>query len=223
MSVYRQARSSVARWKEILIPTYNELIKLGVGDVWVYGSQAMSLYMKRPLGSKDLDLLATGLTMDIVQGLLQNLTPFSGQRNPYFNYQQFEHEGKADPVFSIYLNVQNEKPFAIELFQTYNGYDVRELTPYATIVKRWKNEFLTLSIEAIIGTRLGFRQPEGISAFNAQRLNLFIKTVREQVEWTKVDEFARKFELEGKIRANLKALKGHGINILDSNKLPFLV
>lgn len=219
MSVYRDTRSSVARWKEILIPTYNELIKLGAGDVCVYGSQAMSLYMKRPLASKDLDLLVSGITMDMVKELCKRLAPLSKGRNPYFDFQNPEHEGKPNPVFSIYLTEQNGKPFAIELFQTYNGLELRELTPYVTHVTRWKNEFQTLSIEAIIGTRLAFRPPDRITPFNAQRLNLFIETVRDRIDWTTVEEFARKFQLEGKINDNLKALRQRRIRINDSSKL----
>jgi len=64
MSDNRQTRSSVARWKEILILTYEELISLGAGDVWVYGSQAMSLYMKRPLASKDLGIHGMGYAVN---------------------------------------------------------------------------------------------------------------------------------------------------------------
>ena len=167
--------------------------RLGVGDVWVYGSQAMSLYMKRPLASKALDLLAPGMTLDIVNGLCKSLVLFSKGKNPYFNFQNPEHEGKPNPVFAIYFNEPNEKPFAIELFQTYNGHDVRKHTPYVAYVKRWKNEFQTLTTEAIIGTRLAFRPPERITSFNAERLNRFIDAERDKIDWSKVEEFAKKF------------------------------
>jgi len=221
MSLFRKTRTSVARWREILIPTYKELIRLGAGDVWVYGSQAMSLYMKRPLASKDLDLLATGMTIEIVSSLCKSLDPLSKRRNPYFDFQNLEHEGEPNPVFSIYLNPPDEKPFAIELFQTYNGHDVRELTPFAQYVKRWGNEFQTLTIEAILGTRLAFRPPDRISAFNAERLNRFIRTLRDDIDWSKVEEFSKKFQLEGRITENLKILKKRGIRIMDSSKLSF--
>lgn len=222
MSVYRETRSSVARWKELLIYTYNELVKLGAGDVWVYGSQAMSLYIQRPLASKDLDLLASGMTIDIMRGLCKSLAPLSKQRTPYFDYQNLEHEGKLNPVFSIYINEAGERPFAIELFQTYNGHDLRELTLYANIAKRWENEFQTLSIEAIVGTRLGFRPPDRITPFNAQRLNRFIETTRRKIDWEKVEEFAKKFGLEEKIIENLKILRQKRIKIMDVEKLSFL-
>lgn len=222
MPDFRQTRSTVARWKKLLIPTYNELIRVGAGDVWVYGSQAMSLYMKRPFASKDLDLLASGMTIDIVKRLCDSLAVLSNQKKPYYQLLDFEHEGKSNPIFSIYLTAQNEKPFAIELFQTYNGNPVREPTPYAAYVKRWKNEFQTLTIEAIIATRLGFRPPDRITPFNAERLNLFIRTMRDQIDWRKVEEFAKKFQLEAKIAENLKALKRLGIEITDYRRLSFL-
>lgn len=222
MPDFRQTRSSVARWRKILILTYNKLIELGASDVWVYGSQAMSLYVKRPLASKDLDLLASGTTVDMIRKLCEFLAPLSSnQKKPSWNYLELEHEDFTNPVFSIYLSAQkNEKPFVIELFQTYNGHDLRELTPYSTYVKRWENEFQTLTIEAIIGTRLAFRPPERISAFNAQRLNSFIKAVK--VDWTKVEQFARTFHLEKRIEENLRELRRQKIKIHDSDELTFL-
>lgn len=221
MADFRETRSSAARWKEILIPTYNELIRLGASDAWVFGSQAMSLYMKRPLTSKDLDLLVSGMTMKIVEKLCNSLAPFSSsRRRPYYNFQNLEHEGRPNPVFSIYLNPENEKPFAIEFFQTYLGYDLRRLTPYATYIKRWGSEFQTLTVEAIIGTRLAFRPP-GITSFNAERLNLFIKTVRRQIDWSAVEKFIMDFQFENRIEENLKDLRRRRIKIVDSDKLSF--
>lgn len=101
MPDFRETRVPVDRWKEILIPTYDELLKLGAGDVWVYGSQAMSLYMKRALASGELDLLTSGMTMSIVKKLCKALEPFSSQKNPYFSYQNPGHDGKPNPVFSV--------------------------------------------------------------------------------------------------------------------------
>ncbi len=222
MSDFRQTRSSVTRWKEILIPTYRELINVGVGDVWVFGSQAMSLYMDRPLASKDLDLLASGMSMQILNRLCEILSPLSPQKKPYFSFQNPEHEGTPNPVFSVYLVDHAGKPFAVELFQTYNGHDLRELTPYANLVERWDNSFQTLSVEAIIATRLAFRPPDRITPFNAERLNRFVRTVRKKIDWNKVERFAVKFELEDRIAKNLKLLRQRRIAILDSTKLSFL-
>lgn len=222
MSVYSQTRSSVARWRKILIATYDELVRLGAGDVWVYGSQAMSLYMTRPLASKDLDMLASGMTMDMVSVLCKNLAPFSRGRAPHFSFQNPEHEGKPNPLFSVYLNGLDEKPFILELFQTYNGRDLRELTPYATHVSRWKHEFQTLSVEAIIGTRLAFRPPDRISSFNAERLNRFIKAVRNKIDWSRVEEFTSEFQLEERINENLNFLRRRGIKICDASELTFV-
>ena len=123
----------------------------------------------------------------------------------------------------MYLNEKDEKPFAIELFQTYNGHDLRELTPYARHVTRWKHELQTLSVEAIIGTRLAFRPPDRISSFNAERLNRFISSVRDKVDWSQVDKFARKFKLEHRIIENLNFLRQRGIEIIDASKLTFLL
>lgn len=219
---FRETRSSVARWKEILIPAYRELVRLGVGDVWVFGSQAVSLYLPRPLASKDLDLLASGMTIGIVETICAKLISFSGQKRPYYTLQNLEHNGRSNPVFSIYLSGQNEKPFAIEIFQTYNGHDLKRLTPYAAYLKRWGVEFQTLTVEAIIATRLAFRPPERISSFNAYRLNRFIQAFRRKVDWNKVEDFTRDFQLERTIDENLKHLAQYRIEIIDSRKLSFI-
>ena len=221
MPDFRQTRSSIARWRNILVLSYSKLIELGASDVWVYGSQAMSLYMKRPLASKDLDLLASGTSIAMIKKLSEFLAPVSSNhKKPSWNYLELEHGDFTNPFFQIYLNAEGERPFIIELFQTYNGHNLRELTPYSTYVKRWENEFQTLTIEAIIGTRLAFRPPEGISAFNAQRLNSFLKAVK--VDWTQVEQFARTFHLETRIKENLRELGGRKIKIQGSNKLSFL-
>lgn len=222
MPDFRETRSTVARWRSILIPTYAELVNLGAGDVWVFGSQALSLYMPRPLASKDIDFIAAGITIPIVEGLCNRLAKFSSQRRPDYIFQNFVHEGLSNPEFVIYLREANERPFAVELFLTYNGHDLRELTRYTTLKTRWGHEFQTLSIEALIATRLAFRPEDRISPFNAQRLNLFIEAVRPQINWGVVEEFARRFHSEATIRENLKLLKRKGIKITDSGRLSFL-
>ena len=178
MSLPRQTRTSPARWKKILVTTYAELQRLGASDVWVFGSQAMSLHMKtRALASKDLDLIATGTDLTMVRRLRDALSEYSTGNIPDYQFQSTSYEGRPYPVFSISVRAENQAPFVIELFQTFLGYEVSRLTPYATFVKRWKSDFQTLKIEALIATRLAFRPPERITAFNAGRLNLFIKSV----------------------------------------------
>ncbi|MGI0069318.1 MAG: hypothetical protein ACREAN_03570, partial [Nitrosopumilaceae archaeon] len=131
--------------------------------------------------------------------------------------------GRRNPVFSISLRAQSEKPFVVELFQTYLGFPITRLTPYATFVRRWKNDFQTLTIEAVIATRLAFRPPERITPLNADRLNRFIDSVARKVDWSKVDAFVKDFQLEQSIEENLKQLQErHNLKIKDSGKLSFL-
>src|SRR5207245_875609 len=173
-------------------------------DVWVFGSQAMSLHMsRRALASKDLDLLASGLTMNMVERLCATLAQYSDERHPNYTLQNSTHDERNNPVFSISLKSQNEKPFVVELFQTYLGYPITRLTPYATSVRRWKGEFQTLTIEAVIATRLAFRPPERISSLNAARLNKFIVSVENQIDWRNVNAFAKDFQLAQRIDENL--------------------
>jgi hypothetical protein len=203
--------------------TYNDLLRLGASDVWVFGSQAMSLHMaKRALASKDLDLLASSLTIRMIEKLCNDLAPFSEGRPPNYLFQSPMRDGRRQPFFSVSLAPLRERPFIIEIFQTYDGYDLSKLTPYASYVTRWNQEFQTLSIEAIIGTRLAFRPPERISKFNADRLNRFIRSIRNKINWNKVENFSREFQLQQRIIENLKDLKRRRISIVDSQKLRFL-
>jgi len=218
----RETRTPVKRWRRILQTTSNELFRLGANDVWVFGSQAMSLHMRnRALASKDLDLLATGVNLQMINQLCDSLARYSDGRRPDYALQMFAYEERPNPVFSISLVSTNERPFVVELFQTYLGYDVRRLTPYATQVNRWKNDYQTLSIEAIIGTRLAFRPPDRISPLNARRLNGFIRHVAGRFDWTGVEQFANDFQLGQKINENLRHLARRKLRINGSENLSF--
>ena len=216
----RQTRTSPLKWRKILKTTYDELLLLGANDVIVFGSQAMSMYLKRALASKDLDLIATELTLGSVSRLCEKLAPYSDGRAPDYGFTNNKYDGRSNPVFSIYLKPKDNRPFVLELFQTYLGHDVRKLTPYVV----FRNRFQTLSREAIIGTRLAFRLPEGITPFNARRLNKFIEAFRTEIRWGEVTKFVRLFNMEERIAGNLKKLKEiHNIEILDSERLNFLM
>jgi hypothetical protein len=183
----------------------------------------MSLHMKtRPLASKDLDFIATGVTILMINQLCETLRKYSSGRPPDYEYRNTTYETRHYPFFSISIRDQKQGPFVIELFQTFRGYDVKKLTPYATFITRWDNTFQTLSIEGIIGTRLAFRRPEGISAFNARRLNNFIRSFRKEIDWKIVGAFVRDFQLEQTIRENLSDLHRRKLKILDVGKLAFL-
>jgi len=220
MSVARQNRSSPERWKKILDVTYSGLRSLGAGDIWVFGSQAMSLHLqKRPLASKDLDLIATGVSTRMIEDVREMLRPYSSGRIPDYRFQSTTYEGRPYPFYSVSINDLVQGPFVIEIFETFRGYDVRRLTPYATFISRWENTYQTLTVEGIIGTRMAFRRPQGIDSFNAKRLNNFIKLVRKEVDWGKVNDFVRDFQLEEVILENLKDLHRRNIKIVDSEKL----
>ena len=110
--------------------TYNELVKLGVSDVWVFGSQAMSLHMKKKaLASKDIDLLVTGVNLVMIEQLCNALAKYSDGRPPNYELHNFTHDDRRYPIFSVSLAAQNEKPLVIVLFQTFLGYNLTRLAP----------------------------------------------------------------------------------------------
>ncbi len=114
MSIPRQVRTSPDRWKKILNATYDELDRLGASDVWVFGSQAMSLHMKKTLASKDLDLIVTGIDITMVSHLCDTLAPYSDGRPPDYEFQNPMYDDRRNPIFSISMRAKNEKPFAVD-------------------------------------------------------------------------------------------------------------
>jgi hypothetical protein len=109
-------------------------------------------------------------------------------------------------------------PFVIEFFENFLGYESNRLNQFLTLKNKWELDLQVLLPEAIIATRLAFRPPERVSAFNASRLNRFIKHIRH-VDWSIVNAFIEEFELRSVVKENLAALKAKRISITGSSKI----
>ncbi len=68
-----EIRTPPRDWEKVLKISYPFLREHGIGDLLLYGSQAMSVYMKTPLRSKDLDLVTSQMGPSRLESLRKEL------------------------------------------------------------------------------------------------------------------------------------------------------
>jgi hypothetical protein len=204
-------------WIDVLKRITPVLTQCSVNDVILFGSQAMSVYMERALASKDIDLIAPGMTMKSLDKICDELTQAATQR-PVYDYQVGEYSGRKYPVGHIYLKHKSGFPFVLEFFENFLGYKPTRLNPFLELREKWELSLQVPTPESIIGTRLAFRPPERVTPFNASRLNRFIKS-RRTVDWPQVNAFIDAFELRNTVTENLSALRSKQISIIGSSNI----
>ena len=209
-------RAPAAVWIAILQKIMPVLTNSNMNDTILFGSQAMSVYMKRALASKDIDLITPGMTETTLEVICKVVTPISTQK-PNYDHVVGDYCERRYPVSHIYLRHTSGFPFVIEFFENFLGYESTRLDPFLNLEQKWEMNFQVLLPAAIIGTRLAFRPPERISPFNALRLNRFIKNVK-RVDWTTVNNFIDAFDLRSTVTQNLAALKSKKISITGTTK-----
>jgi len=210
-------RAPAKIWIDVLRRITPILAKSHVTDMILFGSQAMSAYMERALASKDIDLIAPGMTPNALEKTRDELKQIAAQ-TPTYDHLVSEYAGRTYPVGHIYLKHISGFPFVIEFFENFLGYESKRLNSFLTLKEKWGMELQILQPEAIIATRLAFRSPEMVSPFNASRLNRFIKHIRH-VNWTIVNTFIDEFELRAVVKENLAGLKAKGISINGASKI----
>ncbi len=204
-------------WIDVLMRITPILAESHVTDMTLFGSQAMSAYMERALASKDLDLIAPGITPNTLEKTRDELKQIAAQ-TPTYGHLVGEYAGRTYPVSHIYLKHVTGFPFAIEFFENFLGYESNRLNPFLTLKNKWGLELQVLLPEAIIATRLAFRPPERVSPFNASRLNRFIKHIGN-VDWRMVNAFIDAFELRTVVEENLAGLRAKRISINGASKI----
>jgi hypothetical protein len=172
----------------------------------------MSAYMAKAMTSKDIDLIAPGVTANTLDSLTEALSAVAAGK-PVYDHQVGEYLGRRYPVSHIYMKYKDGYPFAVEFFETFLGYESTKLAPFLTFKEKWGLWLQVPSAEAIIGTRLAFRPPERITPTNAARLNSFIRRIRK-VDWSEVNAFIDTFELRPIIAENIATLKSKRISII---------
>jgi hypothetical protein len=194
------------------------LSRTGASDVTLFGSQAMSVYTERALASTNLDLIAPGITIGILEELCDVLSGVAEKR-PAYDFAVGEYLGRRYPVGHVYLRHNSGYPLAVDFFQTFLGYEARRLTPFLTFRDKWGLRVRVLTPEAIIGTRLSFSPPERITRYNALRLSRFIETLGKRIDWYKVNSFIDEFGLRSIVEENLEELRSKMISIRGSSRV----
>ena len=210
-------RAPAKIWIDVLRRITPILAESHVTDMILFGSQAMSAYMVRALATKDIDLIAPGMTPNILEKTRGELKQIAAQ-TPTYDHLVSEYAGRAYPVSHIYLKHMSGFPFVIEFFENFLGYESKRLNSFLTLKNKWGMELQVLLPEAIIATRLAFRPPERVSPFNASRLNRFIKHIRH-VDWRIVNAFIDAFELRAVVTENIVGLRAKGISINGVSKI----
>jgi hypothetical protein len=177
--------------------------KQKIGDIVLYGSQAMSIYMRNPLRSKDLDLLSSQVSFRQMEMLAEELSKIKGVEYRTTSAQTKPFEDRRMLTYAIELRV-NSKPFFVELFdRILDGRPLSKLQPYVVPTKRWSLNFWSPTREAVVALRLAFRQPEGITRFNATRLNSFIRQNQSSLRLRLVTSIIREWGIEDWVEKNL--------------------
>ncbi len=186
----------------------------GVGDLTLYGSQAMSVYMKNPLRSKDLDLLSSQVSPRQAEALGEKLSKIKNIEYWSTSVQTRRFDDRKMTTYAIELRADG-KPFFVELFdKILDGQPLSLLQPYLELTNRWNLEFWSPSREATVALRLAFRQPEGITRLNASRLNSFIRENRRSLDLGLVASILRSWEIVEWVERNLIELhRRHRIRI----------
>jgi hypothetical protein len=216
----QEIRAAPKEWIALLQVTHSFLQEQGIGDLLLYGSQAMSVYMKNPLRSKDLDLVSTQVHLRRMEALAEKLSEIQKVQYRTTTAQTRRFDDRRMTTYAIELRVAG-KPFFVELFdKILDGRPSSILQPYVEPRKRWGLSVWSPTREAIVALRLAFRQPEGITRLNALRLNNFIRENRRSLNFKVVTTIMRDWGIEGWVESNLIQLyQRNRLRILNDHKM----
>lgn len=216
----KEIRAAPKEWIALLRVAYSFLMEQGIGDLLLYGSQAMSVYMTNPLRSKDLDLLSSQVSFRQMEALADKLSEIKEVQYKTTTAQTRRFEDRKMTTYSVELRVTG-KPFFVEVFdRILDGRPPSILQPYVELTSRWALDLWSPTREAIVALRLAFRQPEGITRLNAARLNSFIQENRRSLDFERVAMILKDWAIENWVENNLVQLyRRNRVRILDDNKI----
>lgn len=198
----KDVRVPPREWVRVLQVAY-PFLHDKAGDLVVFGSQALSIYMKNPLRSKDLDLLSAQVGPSQMEELSTKLSKLINVELKSNSVQSRMFGQRKMTAYSIELRINN-RPFFVEVFdRILDGQAPSILQPYVEPVKRWKLEAWAPDREATVALRMAFRRPEGISRFNAIRLNAFIEENRRSIRFKRVSSILKSWKIEEWVEKNL--------------------
>lgn len=216
----KEIRAAPKEWIALLRVAHSFLMEQGIGDLLLYGSQAMSVYMTNPLRSKDLDLLSSQVSFRQMEALADKLSEIKEVQYKTTTAQTRRFEDRKMTTYSVELRVAS-KPFFVEVFdRILDGRPPSILQPYVELTSRWALDLWSPTREAIVALRLAFRQPEGITRLNAARLNSFIQENRRSLDLERVAMILKDWAIENWVENNLVQLyRRNRVRILDDNKI----
>ena len=199
----QEIRTAPRDWVKLLQIAYRFLRGHEVGDLLLYGSQAMSLFMRSPLRSKDLDLLSSQVSLARMEALAERLAEIERVEYRTTTVQTRRFDDQKMTTCTIELRVSG-RPFFLELFDSV--LDARPLSilqPYIELIERWGLEIWSTNREATLALRLAFRQPEGISRLNATRMNSFIRENLRSLDFALIASILKDWGIEDWVERNL--------------------
>jgi len=217
----KEIRAAPREWLAILRDAYPFLREQqSVGDLVLFGSQALSFYMKSPLRSKDLDFLSAQVGLRQMEALAERLSTIENAQYKATTVQTKGFDERKMTTYAIELRI-NRKPFFVELFDSVlDGRPLSILQPFVELKERWGLELWLPNREATLVLRLAFRPPEGISRLNAVRLNSFIQENRRRLDFGQARSILTEWGIMNWVERNLTELyRRNRIRILDDRKI----
>lgn len=201
-----EVRAGPRDWIRVLKVAYPFLRDRGVGNLILYGSQALSFYTKNPLRSKDIDLVTDQIGPRLLEELASKLAKIPECETRSTTVQTRLLDGRKMRDYSVEMRLR-KRPFFVEIFDAIlNGQSPSVLLPHVELRKRWGLEAWVPSCNAVVALRLCFRQPEGISRLNAIRLNRFIRENRKKVSTREVARLIVEWGMIDLVRQNISQL-----------------
>ncbi len=210
-------RTAARDWRLVLSVAYPLLRQRGVGDLVLFGSNALSLYLKNPLKSKDLDFVSSQIGPSHLETLAEALAATPGIEVRSTTIQSKPLQQGMMRTYSIELRI-NGKPFFVEIFdKVLDGRPPSILAEQVRKVRKWGVELWAPSLEAVVVLRLAFRRPEGISRLNATRLNRLIRENRRKLKVRTIRRLIQEWGATRTVTENLNDLhKTHRLTILNA-------
>jgi hypothetical protein len=214
-----QIRTAPRDWLLVLRTAYPFLVDQGIGDLLLFGSQALSVYLDSPLRSKDLDLVSSQIGPGQLEALRKHLET-SGLQTRSTTIQSKPLAKAMMTIYTVELRL-SAKPFFLEIFdKILDGQNPSILTPHTQRAHKWNLDLWAPSPNAVVALRLSFRQPEGISRLNAIRLNNFIRQNRAKLDFDEIKTMITLWGMDDRVKENLRTLhKSHSLRIISQNLL----
>jgi len=214
-----EIRAPARDWLQLLRTVFPYLRDRGVGDLLLFGSNAMSIYLDNPLRTKDLDLVSSQYGPLHHSSLREHLLHVGIEvRSSTVQTKPLTHGDMT--IYTVELRLDG-RPFFVEIFdRVLDGKPVSILTPYVQHVKKWDLEVWVPCLNAVVALRLAFRQPEGINRFNATRLNTLIKKNEDIIDPSTIGKIITEWGVHEMVRTNLEGLrKTHRMRIAHQKEI----